>query len=133
RITDNTFWLCGTNPGGTGDDISGGVVINSNGATNTRGAHIDGNLFSANVNDIIVNGNNGSNSANTGANDISVVGNTSEETYRRFCYVQGANVVRIVGNGINGCSQETTNTYCAIHITGTANRCLVADNTATAN
>lgn len=132
-INDNVFWLNGVGAGSTGDNVSGGIVINSSGAANTRGVLIDGNSFRANTNDIIVNGNNGTNTSNTGVNDVNISGNQSQLAYRRFAYVQGANAVSIVSNKINGCSQEAHNTFDAIEVVGTSDKTFIDGNSLTNN
>lgn len=120
HISSNQISFCGTNPGSTGDDISGGIVINKNGAPTTRGTHIGVNTFRANVNDIILNGHGGVNTSNTGVNDTIIVNNYSDRAYRRFLLCTDANQTRVLANSINTPNQETGGTFDAVEIAGTS-------------
>jgi hypothetical protein len=123
RITDNIFWFCGTNPGGVGDDTHAAVILDMTGSPAIRDTVIADNTFRACVNDILLLGHNGSYTGNTGVNAISVLANHSDRGYRRFLQIDGANNTRVIGNTIDSCGQEATNTYDAIEVKGTADSC----------
>lgn len=122
QITGNQFNLCGTNPGGVGDDTTGAIVLSKSGAPSVRETLIAMNSFRANTSDVVISGNNGTYAANSGVNGVSVTANYSDRPYRRFLQVDGANGVACVGNKIIDASQETSNTYDAINVTGTSDR-----------
>lgn len=127
QICDNVFWLCGTNPGGTGDNTNGGIVIDSVDATNpsVRGTAIKKNTFRGCVGDIRLFGHNGLNGGNTGVNDTDIDGNYSDRGYRQFIYSDGANTTRLKGNSVNSPSQEADGIYYAFHFQGTYDSVLI--------
>jgi hypothetical protein len=116
QISDNHFDLCGGD-----NDTTGAILIdvNAGGTKVARATLISCNSFRANENDIVLDGNSGVNGSNTGCNDTHIVGNVSDRPYRRFLLATDAHQTRVVGNGLNGASQEGDATYPFISITGT--------------
>lgn len=128
RVSDILFWFCGKNPGGVGDDAHAAVVCDMNGSPAIRDLMLATCTARACVNDILLLGHNGSYTANSGVNAISIIGWHSDRGFRRFLQIDGANNVRVIGCTVDSCSQEANNTYDAIEVKGTADSCFFADN-----
>lgn len=127
-ISSNQFNLCGTNPGGTGDDTHGAIVLSKTGPIAIRGTLISSNIFRANTNDINLQGNGGVYTSNSGISDTTIVANASDRGYRRFVLCNGANGTRIMSNSVGTCNQETAGTFDAIELAGTADLTYLSGN-----
>ena len=114
-INDNQFDACGS-----ANDTTGAIVLNHTGANAVRATAIQNNMFRANYNDIVSNGNGGSYSANTGVNVVNIVGNTSMLAYRRFAYFTDTNQASFTDNLVDTCNQSGLS-IAAIDINGTSN------------
>jgi hypothetical protein len=120
-IIANHFDLCGG-----ANDTTAAVLINRTGA-GTRGNAITGNIFRANKNDIVLNGNSGAASSNTGVNDTSISSNNSDRAERRFLLATDADNTHVTGNKINAPNQAAASLD-AIEIAGVTDRAYIAGN-----
>lgn len=115
-LDGNTFYQCGS-----AAETTGGIVINKTGTFAARANTISNNLFRGSVgNDIVLNGNGGVNTSNTGVSSTKIIGNSSVLSSRRFLLATDANVSNIVGNTIDTCNQEAAGAFDAIEIAGTS-------------
>jgi hypothetical protein len=131
QIAGNQFNLCGTDPGGTMDNTSGGIVLIKGSSPSVRATLIATNMFRANVNDIIVDGSTGSAiGSNTGVIDTNVVGNTSDRCYRRFILVDDADGTRIIANTVTAPNAEG-GAFDAFDITDTSDGTVIDGNSIT--
>lgn len=120
-IGHNHYDLCGA-----ANDTTGAILINRTG-TGTRGNTIVGNIFRANKNDIVLNGNSGVYSSNTGVNDTAIIGNTTDRAYRRFLLATDAHQTHVVGNKIATPNQDAASLD-AVEIAGTSDQTYLEGN-----
>jgi parallel beta-helix repeat protein len=81
-------------------DFCNEAILISFAGTDTRSNAINGNLFRANQTDIVLNGLGGVYTSNTGVNDTSVIGNTSDRNYKTFLSATDSHQLRCIGNTI---------------------------------
>ena len=122
-ITGNIFELCGDQTNNT----TAAVLINTTGAA-SRANQIVGNLFRANSNDILLNGNGGVYSTNTGVLDTYITGNLSDRAYRHFLYATDAQYIACTGNKI-GLANQINASLPAIDLNGTCDHAYISSNT----
>ncbi len=119
-IANNILDYCGST-----NDTTGAIHITYAG-TETRANSITGNMFRANQNDIVLNGQSGVYGSNTGVNDTVISGNTSDRCFRHFLYATDAHHVRVTANSI--CVPSGSSGFNAIDILGTCDGTYLAGN-----
>lgn len=116
---------------GTANDTTGAIMLTPTsvgGGNVVRSTTISGNTFRANFNDILLLGNGGVSSSNTGCNDTLISSNSTDRANRRFVYSKDTGNTRIIGNNINSPSQSGTGLFPSIELAGTADSSFIVGN-----
>ncbi len=115
-VVVNHFDNCGAT-----NDTTAAIILDANtaGGKRVRGTLIGANQFHANINDVVLDGNSGVITSNTGCDSTLIAGNISHAATRRFMLATDSHQIAVVGNYVSSCNQAGT-TYDAFEFTGTS-------------